>query len=244
MILLYNFVKGFTVNRVFFKGSFCERHFFSPMILFFYLILASISMQSAAQAEVAVVAGTYWDRSVAEKAVERGKDIGFDLAIVTTKQKGFKFRVISGCYKSNFEASNARRKMARKGYKGLWLLQTSLGCDGAKSDAESVVKDERISSGVKKASGQNLIDRKIFAPKKWQFKSGDKVAYTDGENPALYFNKDLGNDDVCRVVISKVVSDYRDIEPPSNENDYMASINSKYFKGGSCKVAFVFEVVK
>jgi hypothetical protein len=92
-----------------------------------------------------------------------------------------------------------------------------------------------------KTTGHNTS----FNPKKWMIKTNDKVVYTDGDNPAMYFNQSQSaKDGVCRVIVDHYVDSLSDIKQALGRENYEFKVSGKIFSDKICHVAHVYEVKK
>lgn len=78
-------------------------------------------------------------------------------------------------------------------------------------------------------------DSQTFEPKRWKYKHGRKVAYTDGTHPARFFRSGAESDGSCYQIRRVAVKDVDNVIPPRLKRLYFTRDAS----GRMCKVAYV-----
>lgn len=200
--------------------------------------LAFCAFSANAHASYTWVTGSYKHKNNAETRVSLPAFAALNAKLISTKAKGLKYRVVVGCYPTKNSALQDIALIRGAGVHGEWLMKSKAGCLGSKiknslNDIESTIPfDMAIQNS-----------EPIFHPTKWDFKIGNKVAYTSGNNPAEFFTEPK-DDKQCFVVKRRMVSlkQFKHIKPPKNLSDY--ELKSKDASSATCKVVYIYAVKK
>lgn len=224
---------------------FSVKHNVSFNSIRFFFVLQLLLTSFSAHASYTWVMGSFKSEEAAAASVSDARLVKIGAVSVRSRSPEYARRILAGCFDTREEAMKKRGLYASaSNSRGIWLLRSGLACHKAAArkaaaGMNGVIEAARnAGDAAEVAVGGDGISAS-FRPKRWKYAGGNKVAFTDGENPAFFYTGDT-----CRVIVYKKMTDIADVEPPSDRAAYFFNKTENDGSQRACKIAFVYEVQK
>lgn len=220
----------------------CVSHSATFRLLRVLFVLQLLAVSFNANAAYTWVMGSFKSANSAAAMVSSDQFVKIGAISVKTRAPGYARRILAGCFETREAAMQERaRYVSVRNNRGIWLLRSDLAC--RKNETSVMQEGSEIAQAadmlnvgaVQRIEGADPSPE--FKPKKWKFAGGGKVAYTDGENPAVFFTNAP-----CRMTINHRVPDLASVAPPSDVSSYSFRATGEDGVLRDCKVAYIYEV--